>query len=182
MAIKLFPQRYNFELDLSTFNLPNWFNDRPNIDPIMQPTDIHYQIHADDILSTMLHGFFEGWPNPPDAGTHLRILRGSSHIVLALTPARNQVIGFITAISDGVSAAYIPHLEVLPKHRGKGIGSQLVKRMLKELNGIYMIDLMCDDDVVPFYEKFGMQRAGGMLIRNYQNQSGLPIGTNEPHW
>lgn len=36
-----------------------------------------------------------------------------------------------------------------------------------------MIDLLCDDDVIPFYEGLGFQRGGGMAIRNYHNQSGL---------
>ncbi len=36
-----------------------------------------------------------------------------------------------------------------------------------------MIDLLCDDDVIPFYEGLSFQRGGGMAIRNYHNQSGL---------
>jgi hypothetical protein len=33
--------------------------------------------------------------------------------------------------------------------------------------------LLCDDDVIPFYEGLSFQRGGGMAIRNYHNQSGL---------
>lgn len=144
--------------------------------------NFQYQTNTDNISASMLTGFFEGWPNPPDSATHLRILRGSSHIVLAVSQPAIKVIGYITAVSDGVSAAYIPHLEVLPEYRGRGIGGELVKRMIEQLNGIYMIDLLCDENVVPFYEKLGLQKGRGMFLRNYQNQSGLPTKQNEPHW
>ena len=61
-----------------------------------------------------------------------------------------------------------PLIEVLPSHRGDGIGSELMRRLLEQLDGLYMIDVMCDEDVFPFYEHFGFQRAGGGIIRNYE--------------
>jgi ribosomal protein S18 acetylase RimI-like enzyme len=114
-------------------------------------------------------GFFIGWPNPPAPVDHLRILHGSYAVELAL--ANDQVIGYLTAISDGVSTAYLPQLEVLPVYQGRGIGSELVRRMLARLRHIYAIDLLCDPDVQPFYERLGMRRAGGMLLRNYDQQN-----------
>ena len=84
-----------------------------------------------------------------------------------------RVVGFITALSDGVSCAYIPHLEVITDRQDRGIGSELVRRLREALREIYMIDLLCDDDVIPFYEGLGFHRGGGMAIRNYHNQSGL---------
>ncbi|MEK5392705.1 GNAT family N-acetyltransferase [Margalitia sp. FSL K6-0131] len=124
------------------------------------------------ISSNMLKGFFVGWPNPPSPQTHLNLLKKSSKVVLAMDDNTTQVVGFITAISDGILSAYIPLLEVLPEYKNKGIGKELVKQMLKELDNIYMIDLCCDDDLVPFYEKFGMMKGNSMLFRNYQRQSG----------
>ena len=115
-------------------------------------------------------GFFVGWPNPPSPETHLRILQGSFKVWLALDG--DQVVGFITAISDGVLAAFIPNLEVLPDYKGQGIGTELTKRMLNSLDYLYSIDLMCDADVVPFYERLKLRPAGGMIVRNYQNQAG----------
>ena len=106
----------------------------------------------------MLKGFFVDWPNPPNQQTHLKLLKKSSKVIIAIDDKTNQVVGFITAISDGVLSAYIPLLEVLPEYKNKGIGKELVNRMLKELDDIYMIDLCCDDDLVPYYEKFGMRK------------------------
>lgn len=114
-------------------------------------------------------GFFVGWPRPPAPADHLRILRGSYAVELAL--ADEYVIGYLTAISDGVSTAYLPQLEVLPAYQGRGIGSELVRRMLARLRHLYAIDLLCDPDVQPFYEHLGMRPAGGMLLRNYDRQN-----------
>jgi ribosomal protein S18 acetylase RimI-like enzyme len=116
-------------------------------------------------------GFWAGWPNPPSPETHLRLLRGSDHVILALDEQR-QVIGFITAISDGVLSAYIPFLEVLPARQGQGIGAELVHRMLARLAELYMVDLLCDPELQPFYERAGMRRASAMLVRNYARQAG----------
>ena len=126
----------------------------------------------DGISSDMLKGFFVDWPNPPSPETHLKLLENSSKVVIAFDDKTNQVAGFITAISDGVLSAYIPLLEVLPEYKNKGVGKELVRRMLKELENIYMVDLCCDDDLVPYYEQFGMTKTNGMIVRNYKMQAG----------
>ncbi|HLI51328.1 MAG TPA: GNAT family N-acetyltransferase [Thermomicrobiaceae bacterium] len=119
-----------------------------------------------------LVGFFVGWPNPPSPERHLALLNGSSHVVLAIDDDTGRVVGFINASSDGVLSAYIPLLEVLPEYQDRGIGSELTRRMLDQLRDLYMIDLLCDPEIQPYYERFGMRRATGMMLRNYGRQSG----------
>ncbi|HEY3474485.1 MAG TPA: GNAT family N-acetyltransferase [Anaerolineales bacterium] len=123
-------------------------------------------------------GFFAGWPNPPSPDAHYQILVNSAEIVLARI-ADGTVVGFITAISDGISCAYIPHLEVLQEYQGQGIGSELVRRMLTKLRHLYMIDLVCNPDLQPFYERLGMRPVVGMVLRNYDRQSCEPIDSNK---
>jgi ribosomal protein S18 acetylase RimI-like enzyme len=131
-----------------------------------------YTSSLNGISSDMLNGFFVDWPNPPSLETHMKLLENSFKVVLAIDEKKGQAAGFITATSDNVLSAYIPFLEVLPEYQNQGIGKELVNRMLEELNGLYMIDLLCDDYLAPFYEKAGMSKAGGMVIRNYEKQSG----------
>ena len=132
---------------------------------------ITYTDSLDTITSSELQGgFFVGWPNPPSPTNHYRILANSAAIVLART-ADGTVVGFITAVSDGVSCAYIPHLEVLPAYQGQGIGTTLVQQMLAKLRHLYMIDLVCDPAVQPFYERLGMRNVVGMVVRNYDRQA-----------
>ncbi|WP_128101039.1 GNAT family N-acetyltransferase [Paenibacillus sp. DCT19] len=116
--------------------------------------------------------FFDGWPNPPSLATFMKLLEQSYAVELAIDEESNQVVGFIQAISDGVLSAYIPLLEVVPSYQGKGIGASLLERMLHRLQHLYMIDLLCDVEMQNFYEKQGMIKASGMLMRNYSNQSG----------
>ena len=134
---------------------------------------ITYTTELEGIGPQHLGGFFPEWPNPPSPEALHRILKGSAHAVLALdseAPEEQRVIGLITAISDGVSSAYIPHLEVRRDYRGQGIGSALVRRMLDRLRHLYMIDLTCDPDMQPFYARLGLRPANAMLVRNYERQ------------
>jgi len=126
---------------------------------------IEYVSDLAGVEAKHLAGFFVGWPKPPSTERHLAILRGSSHVVLAREG--EGVVGFITAISDGVISAYIPLLEVLPEFQGRGVGAELVRRLLDRLGGFYMVDLCCDEDVVAFYERLGLDRwDAGMGLRN----------------
>jgi len=111
-----------------------------------------------------LVGFFEGWPSPPSAERHLEILVGSSEVILAVRGG--AVVGFVTAVTDGFLAAYIPLLEVRRDERGRGIGSALASRMLERLGSFYMVDVVCDADLLPFYERLGMTAYTGAIRRN----------------
>lgn len=105
-----------------------------------------------------LRGFFVGWPEPPSAERLLALLSASTHVTLALDGER--VVGFAAASSDGVLSAYVPLLEVLPEYQSRGIGTELMRRLLAQLDELYMVDLACDEELVPFYERLGLARVG----------------------
>ena len=136
---------------------------------------IKYTNSTHAISPEMLDGFFVGWPDPPSPERHLDILDAADHVVLAVDSETGQVVGFINAISDSIHAAYIPLLEVLPEYQKQGIGKELVERVLAEIGPLYMIDLLCDTDVQPFYQRLGMVNATGMRIRNFARQSAEPV-------
>lgn len=131
---------------------------------------IEYIESASSVSPEQLNGFFVGWPSPPSPKTHLRLLAGSDEVCLAVDMEQNRVVGFITAITDRVISAYIPLLEVLPEYQGRGIGRELVNRLLTRFADLYMIDVICDKNVQPFYEYAGFQAVGGMARRNYNRQ------------
>ena len=133
---------------------------------------VRYVCSADGVRPDMLGGFFVGWHDPPTPERHLELLRGSSHVVLAIDDDIGAVVGFVTAVSDGVLAAYIPLLEVLPAYQGRGIGMELMRRILRKLDRLYMVDLVCDADVRAFYDRLGMKQASAMVIRRRSRQSG----------
>ncbi|UCZ54028.1 GNAT family N-acetyltransferase [Bacillus shivajii] len=135
---------------------------------------INYTSNIKDIHPDQLKGgFFADWGDKyPSPEKHLEILQNSYAVVLAIDEATNEVVGFINAISDGVISAYIPLLEVVRDYQGQGIGKELVDKMIEELDSFYMVDLLCDTKLQPFYEKRGMMKVGGMCIRNFSYADG----------
>lgn len=131
---------------------------------------IEYTSNLTILEDLNLDGFFVDWPNPPSNDVFKKILRGSYKVILAYE--NNKLVGFINSISDGILSAYLPLLEVLPDFQSKGIGKELVKRIKEELKHLYMIDLLCDENLLSYYEKQGMTKAHGSFIRNYDRQSG----------
>jgi ribosomal protein S18 acetylase RimI-like enzyme len=126
-------------------------------------SQFEYRTSADGLRPEQLSGFFVGWPSPPSPTQHLALLRGSRHAVVALDG--DQVVGFVTVLSDGVLMASIPLLEVLPDHQGRGIGRKLVEAAVALVGELYQVQLCCDDDVRPFYEKLGFLKVNGMVRR-----------------
>ena len=135
--------------------------------------NIEYSKNTSDLTEDMLSGFFIDWPEPPTYATHLKILQSSYCTYVAIDKDCNRVVGFINAISDGVLTAYIPLLEVLPPYQGLGVGSELVKLMLAELKNLYMIDICHDEELTPYYAKFGALKGCSSLFRNYAKQAGF---------
>jgi ribosomal protein S18 acetylase RimI-like enzyme len=125
--------------------------------------------YTDDLTvigEEMLHGFFVGWPGRPSPGQHLAVLRSSYRTVVAVDDAEPRVAGFVNMLSDGVLTAFIPWLEVLPAYQGQGIGSELMRRILHGTGRFYSVDLVCDEDLIPYYARFGMRGAASALLRN----------------
>lgn len=133
-------------------------------------SSIIYSRDMGDVTEEMLGGFFEGWKKDVSPAAHLQILRSSYRAFVAYDTDINRVVGFITAISDGVLCAYIPLLEVLPSHRGKRVGTWLLRLMRKELGSLYMLDICHDEELTAFYARFEPTGQGhSTLFRNFSS-------------
>ncbi len=130
---------------------------------------IYYSDNIDGIKKEMLEGFFNGWIAPLSSDQHFKTLQNSDYFILAIDSNKNKVVGFITAITDHVNSAFIPLLEVLQEYKNKGIGSNLVQKILEKLKNVSNIDLTCDLPIQKFYKKFGMIPSTGMVLRKYIN-------------
>lgn len=126
---------------------------------------IRYADSLAGIAANQLQRFFVGWQHPFPPETHLRMLAGSDLAHLAIDDDMDHVVGFIAALTDGVQGVFITLLEVLPAYQGQGIGQALMEQMLASLSHILTVELMCDSDLVPFYERFEMTPATGMGLR-----------------
>ncbi len=125
-----------------------------------------YADTAEGVRPDDLDAFFVGWPSPPSRERRLALLLQSDSVALAFDGCR--LVGFTTAISDGVLAAFIPFLEVLPSYQRRGIGTTLIDCLLADLDDLYMVDVLCDAGLEPFYGRFGfvtLDRAMGLRRR-----------------
>lgn len=136
--------------------------------------NIHYSTDKRDLKGLETTGFFAGWPEKPSEEVLRKSIEGATYVVLAIDAHKNKLIGYITALSDGVLAAYIPFLEVEASYQGRGIGATLVKKMIGQVGHLYMVDLICDKEIAGFYQstETGFESWHGMIRRNYRNQSG----------
>ena len=123
--------------------------------------DIH------DIFQGQLYGFFVGWKKPLTAESHYALLKGSTHFIAAVDNETDKIVGFVTALSDGINSSFIPLLEVLPEYQGCGIGTTLMQKILTKLENVANVDLTCDIAVQSFYERFEMFKSNGMVLRKY---------------
>jgi len=68
-----------------------------------------------------------------------------------------KFIGYINSVSNGVTDAYIQDLMVCPNYQGKGIGTEMMNRMISALKErqIYMISVVFEKNLKSFYSRFG---------------------------
>lgn len=70
---------------------------------------------------------------------------------------KEALIGYIDCVSNGVTDAYIQDLMVRPDYQGRGIGTDLMEKMIDYLKNkhIYMISVVFDESLKALYKKFG---------------------------
>lgn len=107
--------------------------------------------------------FFVGWPVKPAFEIVQQHFESTENI---FATKGDEVIGFISAFTDVALFAFIPLLEVREDFQGKGIGGELVRKMREHLGPLYAIDLACDPELTPFYEKAGFFRGTAMHLRD----------------
>lgn len=69
-----------------------------------------------------------------------------------------RLAGFAAVASNGVTDAYIQDVMVHPAYQHRGIGTQLMERVMArlQLEGVYMVSVIYGEAALsPFYEKFG---------------------------
>jgi len=102
------------------------------------------------------------------------IIRGSLVFVVAVDRESGRAVGMGRAISDGVSDAYIQDLMVLSEYRGRGIGTAILRRILRACrrHGIGWIALIAEKGSGDFYRPLGFGVEEGDLPMMYHGGGG----------
>jgi ribosomal protein S18 acetylase RimI-like enzyme len=70
------------------------------------------------------------------------------------------LVGLGSAISDGHLLVYFTHLLVRPDYQGRGIGTELMIRMMARYKDFHQQTVLADGRAVDFYKRLGFVRAG----------------------
>jgi GNAT superfamily N-acetyltransferase len=102
------------------------------------------------------------WAEGRPRETVERLVREASRVV-GLYHDGEQV-GFCRAVTDGNSFAYLADVYVLPQHRGKGLGLELVREMVEQAPFGKVKWLLHTRDMHRLYEKLGFGKPGERLM------------------
>jgi len=109
---------------------------------------VRYTDSLEGVTADMLAGLHVGWPKPPSPATHLKSLRNMNAVMLAIDDETGRVVGFVSGMTDETLILFIWDIEVRPEYQGKGIGSELLRRLLDTCGDLYQVNLHTDTNLV----------------------------------
>ena len=87
----------------------------------------------------------------------LKTAFGNSRYVL-FAYEDDRLVGVGRALADGIDCSYLCDIALLPSHQGRGLGKQIVERLLELSAGHRKIILYAVPGKEPFYARFGFRR------------------------
>jgi GNAT superfamily N-acetyltransferase len=82
-------------------------------------------------------------------------IAGAWRVVGAYHVPSGQMVGFVRAVSDGVSLAYVADVFVDLEHRGHQLGVGLIRTLIEEGPGAHFRWMLHTADAHRMYAKFG---------------------------
>jgi ribosomal protein S18 acetylase RimI-like enzyme len=108
-----------------------------------------------------------GWTRKVDDAAKFALLIERSQVALVAVH-EDKVVGFIRALTDGIFNGYISMVAVSKAHRGRGVGSALVREAMGT-NPEITWALRADREGVPdFYKKLGFGLSNVAMERRRQ--------------
>ncbi len=99
-----------------------------------------------------------GWSSAKRPDELCAALRDCHALITAWEGPR--LVGLANAISDGHLVVYFPHAVVHPDYQRRGIGRQMMQRLVARYTDFHQLVLIADGDACGFYQRLGFTRAG----------------------
>jgi predicted N-acetyltransferase YhbS len=102
------------------------------------------------------------WAQGRPRETVERLLREATRVVGVYADGRQ--VGFARAFSDGVALAYLADVYVLPEHRSRGLGGELVREIVENGPLADVKWILHTRDAHELYRRFGFEEPSERVL------------------
>ena len=112
------------------------------------------------------------WVRGRSLETIERLVRESTRVIAAYAPT-GKLVGFARVVSDGTSVAWLGDVFVLEEHRGRGLGTDLVREAVEHEPERDVLWYLNTRDAHALYARFGFTPAdpGRTMTRSRPERS-----------